>query len=419
MITRTFAVLGLVMSIAQASAAPQSVTTDPIAALSDSREVRAVLDSARSDDAVLVADQIRFCEIEAPPFKEVRRASALKQAFEHLGLSDVRIDRAGNVIGSRPGVALRPHLVVAAHLDTVFPEGTDVHVRRDGSVLTGPGIGDNCRGLATLVAIVRVLNQAGIKTPGSVTFVANVGEEGLGNLRGVRELLDHTIRTPIDRFLTIDGSGLFLANVEVGSHRYRVTFSGPGGHSYARFGTPNPIQAMGRAIARVSQLRVPDHPRTTFSVGRVGGGTAVNAIPTDCWMEVDLRSASATALTTLDADFRKAVDEGVREENARWNNAQSVLARVELIGDRAAGRTPESALIVRTAQSAARALGLTVPLTESSTDASVPVARGIPAIAIGAGGRGMGQHTTGETFDTTDAWRGTQYATLLVVALAR
>jgi acetylornithine deacetylase/succinyl-diaminopimelate desuccinylase-like protein len=164
---------------------------------------------------------------------------------------------------------------------------------------------------------------------------------------------------------------------------------------------------------------VPDHPRTTFSVGRVGGGTAVNAIPTDCWMEVDLRSASAPALATLDADFRKAVDEGVRDENARWNNARSVFAKVELIGDRGAARTPESAPIVRTAQSAARALGLTVPLTESSTDASVPLARGIPAIAIGAGGRGMGQHTTGETFDTTDAWRGTQYAVLLVVALAR
>jgi acetylornithine deacetylase/succinyl-diaminopimelate desuccinylase-like protein len=418
MITRTIAVLGLAMSVAQAIAAPQSAT-DSVAALTESREVRVALDAARSDDAAIVADQIRFCEIAAPPFKEERRAGALKQAFEYLGLTDVRIDKAGNVLGSRPGVAVRPHVVVAAHLDTVFPEGTDVHVRRDGSVLTGPGIGDNCRGLATLVAIVRVLNQAGIKTPGSVTFVANVGEEGLGNLRGVRELLDHTIRTPIDRFLTIDGAGLFLANVEVGSHRYRVTFSGPGGHSYARFGTPNPIQAMGRAIARVSQMRVPDHPRTTFSVGRVGGGTAVNAIPTDCWMEVDLRSSSAPSLATLDADFRKAVDEGVRDENARWNNTQSVFAKVELIGDRAAGRTPEAAPIVRTAQAAARALGLTVPLTESSTDASVPVARGIPAIAIGAGGRGMGQHTTGETFDATEAWRGTQYAVLLVVALTR
>jgi acetylornithine deacetylase/succinyl-diaminopimelate desuccinylase-like protein len=298
----------------------------------------------------------------------------------------------------------------------VFPENTNVHVRRDGSVLTGPGIGDNCRGLATLVAIVRVLNRAGVKTPGSVTFVANVGEEGLGNLRGMRELLDHTITSPIDRLLAIDGAGLFVANVEVGSHRYRVTFSGPGGHSYARFGTPNPIQAMGRAIARISQIRVPAQPRTTFSVGRVGGGTAVNAIPTECWMEVDLRSSSAPALAALDAEFRKSVDDGVRDENARGGNVRGVVAKVELVGDRVAGRTPETAPIVRAAISVARVLGLAVPLTESSTDASVALARGIPAIAIGAGGTGMGQHTPAET---TDAWRGVQYAVLLVVTLSQ
>ena len=417
MITRTIARFGLAMGLARASAVGLH-SADALAALAETREVRAALDAVRSD-AAIVDDQIRFCEIPAPPFQEERRANALKLEFEHLGLLDVRIDKAGNVLGSRPGVAARPHVVVAAHLDTVFPEGTSVRVKRDGSVLTGPGIGDNCRGLATLVAIARALNRAGVKTPGSLTFVANVGEEGLGNLRGVRELLDHTMQTRVDRFLTIDGTGLFAANVEVGSHRYRVTFSGPGGHSYASFGTPNPIQAMGRAIARISQIRVPDRPRTTFSVGRVGGGTAVNAIPAECWMEVDLRSSSTAALATLDGEFKKAVDDAVKDENARWNSPRSVSARVELIGDRAAGRTVETAPIVRTALSVAQALGLSVPLTESSTDASVAIARGIPAIAIGAGGRGMGQHSTAETFDTTDAWRGTQYAVLLVVALAR
>jgi tripeptide aminopeptidase len=417
MITRAIGVFGLAVTVAQGPGAAQNAA-DALTALTETREVAAALDAVRAD-AGIVEDQIRFCEIPAPPFKEERRAAALKLAFEHLGLADVRIDKAGNVVASRPGVAPRPHVVVAAHLDTVFPEGTNVHVKRDGSVLTGPGIGDNCRGLATLVAIGRVLNRAGIKTPGSVTFVANVGEEGLGNLRGVRELLDNTIKTPIDRFVTIDGAGLFVANTEVGSRRYRVTFSGPGGHSYAGFGTPNPIQAMGRAIARISQLRVPDRPRTTFSVGRVGGGTAVNAIPTDCWMEVDLRSSSGSALATLDAEFRKAVDDAVKEENARWDRARTISTKVELVGDRLPGRTPESAPIVRTALAAAGALGLTMPLAESSTDASVPAARGIPAIAIGAGGRGTGQHSASEMFDSTDAWRGTQYAVLLVVALAR
>lgn len=418
MITRTITALGLALSVAPASGAAQNITDAAVTALSKTREVRVAIDTAGADVSV-ADDQIRFCEIPAPPFKEERRAKALKLAFEQLGLADVRIDKAGNVLGSRPGVTARPHVVIAAHLDTVFPDGTNVHVKRDGPVLTGPGIGDNCRGLATLVAIVRVLNRAGVKTPGSVTFVANVGEEGLGNLRGMRELLDNTIQTPIDRFLAIDGAGLFVANVEVGSHRYRVTFSGPGGHSYAGFGTANPIQAMGRAIARISAIRVPAQPRTTFSVGRVGGGTAVNAIPTDCWMEVDLRSSSAPALAALDADFRKSVDDAVRDENARWGNGRGVAAKVELVGDRVPGRTPETAPIVRAALSVARALGLTVPLTESSTDASAAAARGIPAVTIGAGGTGKNQHTSAETFDSTDAWRGVQYAVLLVVALSQ
>jgi tripeptide aminopeptidase len=418
MITRTIAAFGLALSVAPASGAAQSITDAALAALTEASEVRMALDAARADVQV-ADDQIRFCEIAAPPFKEERRADALKLAFEQLRLEDVRIDKAGNVLGSRPGATARPHVVVAAHLDTVFPDGTNVHVRRAGSVLTGPGIGDNCRGLATLVAIVRVLNRAGVKTPGSMTFVANVGEEGLGNLRGVRELLDNTIKSPVDRFLAIDGVGLFAANVEVGSHRYRVTFSGPGGHSYARFGTPNPIQAMGRAIASISQIRVPSQPKTTFSIGRVGGGTAVNAIPTECWMEVDLRSSAAPTLAALDAQFRKSVDDAVRDENARWGKGRGVSAKVELVGDRVAGRTPETAPIVRTALSVARALGLVVPLAESSTDASVALARGIPAVTIGAGGAGTGQHTPTETFDTTDAWRGVQYAVLLVVALSQ
>jgi acetylornithine deacetylase/succinyl-diaminopimelate desuccinylase-like protein len=417
MLTRTIAMFGLALSVVRAGGAAQK-NTDAAAALAETREVRTALDAARADVSI-ADDQIRFCEIPAPPFKEERRAQALKLAFEQLHLADVRIDNIGNVLGSRPGGAARPHVVVAAHLDTVFPENTNVHVKRNGSVLTGPGIGDNCRGLATLVAIGRVLNRAGVKTPGPVTFVANVGEEGLGNLRGMRHLLDNTIQTPIDSFLAIDGAGLFVANVEVGSHRYRVTFSGPGGHSYAGFGTANPIQAMGRAIARISQIRVPAQPRTTFSVGRVGGGTAVNAIPTECWMEVDLRSASAPALAALDAEFRKSVEDAVSDENARWGNQRQVFSKVELVGNRVPGRTPETAPIVRTALSVARALGLAVPLTESSTDASVAVARGIPAIAIGAGGRGMGQHTSAETFDTTDAWRGVQYAVLLVVSLSQ
>src|SRR4249919_2346868 len=228
----------------------------------------------------------------------------MKAAFEQLGLANVRVDKAGNVLGDRPGVVPRPQLVVAAHLDTVFPEGTDVRVKRNGTVLAGPGIGDNCRGLAVLLAVVRALKRANVQTDGPVTFVADVGEEGLGDLRGMKQLFGETMSGRIDRFLAIDGTGLFLVNSAVGSRRYRVTFKGPGGHSYAAFGTANPIQAMGRAIAKISQLPTPDTPssgRTTFNVGRVGGGTSINAIPSECWMEIDLRSTDAAAIDALDA----------------------------------------------------------------------------------------------------------------------
>ena len=198
-----------------------------------------------------------------------------------------------------------------------------------------------------------------------------------------------------------------------------MTFFGPGGHSYAAFGTPNPIQAMGRAIAKVSQIQVPGQPKTTFSVGRVGGGTAVNAIPSECWMEVDLRSAGAAELAALTAKFDAAVDAGVREENARWTSAERITVKKELVGDRPAGQTPEDAPIVQTARRVAKSLGITLPENESSTDANVPMQLKIPAVTIGGGGSGSSQHTTSESFDSTDSSKGTQYATLFVTELAR
>jgi tripeptide aminopeptidase len=364
-------------------------------------------------------DQIRFCEIPAPPFQEARRAQAVKTAFEQAGLSNVRLDRVGNVLGERAGVAGKPQIVVAAHLDTVFPEGTDVRVTRTGERLKGPGIGDDCRGLAVLVSIARALVRERVQLRGTITFVADVGEEGLGDLRGMRELFGVTLKDRVDQFVAIDGAGLFLTTGGVGSHRYRVTFTGPGGHSYAAFGTPNPIQAMGRAIARIGQIQVPGQPKTTFSVGRVGGGTSINAIPAECWMEVDLRSAGQAELAALTAKFEDAIEAGVREENARWSSAQRITFKKALVGDRPAGRTPDDSPIVQAARRVARTLGLTIPENESSTDANVPMQLKIPAVTVGAGGNGAGQHTVGETFDTSGAWQGTQYAGLLITALAR
>lgn len=425
--TRICRAVGLTLSAAiclgaAQSAPPRSASAVSLDALVRNPAVRTALDLARSDEPQVVSDQIRICEIAAPPFKEAGRAQAVKAAFEQLGLTNVRLDKIGNVLADRPGASSRPRLVVAAHLDTVFPEGTDVRVKRSGAVLMGPGVGDNCRGLAVLLAVARTLGRANVQTEGSVTFVANVGEEGLGNLRGMKQLFGDTMQGQIDKFLSIDGSGLFLVNTAVGSRRYRITFKGPGGHSYAAFGTANPVQAMGRAIAKISQLQLPsqkDQPKTTFNVGRVGGGTSVNAIPSEGWMEIDLRSQDAASLAALDVSVQRAVDEAVREENQRWGSRSTITVARELVGDRPSGRTPADSSIVQTGLAAARALDIRLSPIESSTDANVPIQLKIPAITIGTGGQGTRPHTAGETFDTTDAWRGTQYAVLVVIALAR
>jgi tripeptide aminopeptidase len=381
--------------------------------------VKAAIDAVKATEAQTIADQIRFCEIPAPEFKEEVRGQELKRVFTQLGLQNVRVDKVGNVLGDYPGAAARPHLVLAAHLDTVFPEGTDVKVKREGNLLKGPGIGDDCRGLAVMVAIVREMKKANVRTPGSITFVANVGEEGLGDLRGVKELFKVTLKDQIDRFVSIDGTGVHMTNVAVGSHRYRVTFKGPGGHSFGAFGMANPMGAMGRAIAKIQELQVPKQPRTTFNVGRIGGGTSVNSIPFEGWMELDMRSSDPASLAAVDANIMKAIDASVAEENARWGKPGVITVVKELVGDRPAGSTPENSSIVRNGLAAATVLGLTSNLGEGSTDSNTPMALGVPAITIGGGGRGRDAHALTENFDVTDAWMGAQHALLLTVALAQ
>jgi acetylornithine deacetylase/succinyl-diaminopimelate desuccinylase-like protein len=381
--------------------------------------VKAALESARASESRTLGDQVRFCEVPAPPFNEAARADLLQRAFIAAQLENVRIDKAGNVIGDFPGATPRPRVVVAAHLDTVFPEGTTTTVTRSANVLRGPGIGDNCRGLAVLVAIARVMKEARVRTPGTVTFVANVGEEGLGDLRGVKALFGETLRGQIDRFVAIDNAGLSISAIAVGSIRYRVTFNGPGGHSFAEFGTPNPANALGRAVARIAEFRVAASPRTTFNIGRIGGGTSVNAIPSEAWMEVDLRSSDARTLAELEGRFHRAVDSAVVEENARWGRTPGVTVSKERVGNRPAGATSPSAPLVRTAEAVARALGLVAQPSESSSDANLPMSLGIPAIAIGGGGEATGSHSEAERFDSTNSWQGTQNAVLLTIALAQ
>ncbi|MGE0445955.1 MAG: M20/M25/M40 family metallo-hydrolase [Vicinamibacterales bacterium] len=384
--------------------------------LADAR-VADALAFAQADEPRTIADQIRLCEVPAPPFMEDARARVYADDFRALGLRNVRIDAEGNVLGERPGRAARPHLVVSAHLDTVFPEGTDVSVTREGTVLKGPGIGDDCRGLAVMLAIVRALDEAGIQTEGPITFVGTVGEEGLGDLRGVKRLFNETLKGQVDRFISIDGDGMAITNRAVGSRRYRVTFSGPGGHSFGDFGIANPIHAIGRTVAAVSQFEVPDDPKTTFSVGRIGGGTSVNAIAQEAWIEVDLRSAESGALQRLATQFEAAVDKALADENARWRDRGRLSVKKEVVGDRPPGRTPDDNVVVERALAVTRALGERVTLDEASTDANYPMSLGIPAITVGAGGRGVNAHSAEETFDTTDSSKGTQRSVLLAVAL--
>jgi tripeptide aminopeptidase len=380
--------------------------------------VRAAVDFARTDEMRTIDDQIKICEVEAPPFQEAKRAELYAALLREAGLKGARIDAEGNVIAERPGANARPNVVLSAHLDTVFPSGTNVKVRRDGYMLRGAGIGDDCRGLADLLAVARALNKAAVSTPGTITFVATVGEEGLGDLRGVKRLFNETLKDRIDRFVSIDGEGLGVTYIAIGSARFRVTFKGPGGHSFGSFGTVNPIHTLGRAMARIADFQVPSSPRTTFSVGRVGGGTSINTIASEAWMEVDLRSGDTAALRSLEKQFRQAVNDAVTQENARWNSS-ALTVSIETVGMRPAGRVSSSAPIVQTAISVSKALNLPLSFAEGSTDANLPLSLGIPAMSIDTGGRGSGAHTEHETYDATDAWKGTQRAILLTVALAQ
>jgi acetylornithine deacetylase/succinyl-diaminopimelate desuccinylase-like protein len=410
------AVIALFLSVTSAHA--QQDAANVAARLMQDAAIKAAVEGLRASEPQTIEDQVRLCEVEAPPFKETKRAQVYAQMFKEIGLVNVRIDKEGNVLGEKRGTQPRPHLVFSAHLDTVFPEGTPVTVKREGTMLRGPGIGDDCRGLAVVLAVARAMTKGNIQTPGTITFVGTVGEEGLGDLRGVKYLFREGMKGQIDRFVSIDGTGLGITHIAVGSLRYRVTFKGPGGHSYGAFGMVNPIHALGRAMARVADFEVPREPKTTFNVGRIGGGTSVNSIPFEAWAEVDMRSADPAALKSLDAKFHKAMDDAVADENARWGSRQLTVDK-QLVGDRPAGRTTAESPIVVAAVSATKALGLPVSLDEGSTDSNIPMNMGIPAITIDGGGRGTGAHALDEAFDSTNSWQGTQRALLIALALAQ
>ena len=398
----------------------------PVAIPSDDARVKRAVEMLRADNEWTLQQQASICEIEAPPFKEQKRAAEFARRLEALGLVNVRTDTAGNVIAERPGSGEGPVVVLSAHLDTVFPEGTDVTVTREGGMLRAPGIGDDCRGLAVVLAVARAMNEARVQTTGTILFVGTVGEEGPGNLRGVRNLFAESLKDRVDYFISVDGTGLGVTSGAVGSHRYRVTYKGPGGHSYGAFGMPNPIHALGRAIAKVSDLEAPREPRTTFSVGVVEGGTSVNSIAYEASMDVDMRSESTASLNELDARFQAAIREALAEERARWpQSTRGLEMAIDTIGIRPAGSQPDSARIVQVALRArdvvTKGHEVVVPsgTNASSTDANLPISLGIPAITIDGGGMGRGSHSLDEGYNDGPAgWLGPQWAVLVVVGLS-
>jgi tripeptide aminopeptidase len=379
--------------------------------------VRQALDYLKATEAETINEQIKACEIPAPTFQEEQRAAWFKQRFTELGLKNVRLDRIGNVIGERPGTGAGPVLVLAAHLDTVFPAGTDVRVKREGAMLIAPGIGDDARGLGVILAVARALNAAKIETVGTVLFVANVGEEGLGDLRGVRHLFNEELKGRATHFVSVDGTGLGITNTAVGVVRYRVTVRGPGGHSYGAFGLPSPIHALGRAIEKIARFHVPRNPKTTFNVGKLEGGTSVNSIAHTAWMEVDMRSENAAELNKLEAEFKRAVQASLEEENQRGVGDKKLMLELKIVSQRPAGVQPPDSPIVQIARLADRTLGITTELDSGSTDSNIPISLSIPAITIDGGGKGFGAHSLDERFDTTNSHLGTQRALLITLGI--
>jgi acetylornithine deacetylase/succinyl-diaminopimelate desuccinylase-like protein len=388
------------------------------AALTANPSVATMLDQLAADAARTLAEQRTLAGIASPPFKEHARAAYYLERFGELGLTNAAVDAEGNVTAWRPGTGGGPKIVVCAHLDSVFAEGTDVTVREIDGVLHGPGIGDNARGLAVLLALLSTLNRNAIETVGDILWVGTVGEEELGNLRGVKALLrDHQ---DIDGFVAIDGLKVTrIVNQATGSHRYEMIFTGPGGHSFAAFGLPSPVHAMGRAIAAISDLQTPSDPKTTFTVGTVRGGTSVNAIAKEARMAVDIRSNATDALLQLESTILAILQQAVAQENKRWGS-DKIAVDVRLIGDRPAGATPPASAIIETARRAVVkvAPGKAIELAASSTDSNLAMSLGIPAVTIGGGGEGGGQHSLGEWYKPTDAHLGPQNALLTILTLA-
>lgn len=388
-------------------------------------QVKRALDWLAKNTAWITDEQVRITEIPAPPFEETQRAAYLKKVMAARELI-VRTDEVGNVIGERPGSTRSEVVLITAHLDTVFPAGTDVHVRRESGLLYAPGVADNGTGLATLVGLARALQETKLKTRRTVVFAADVGEEGEGNLRGARKLVEE-YGGKLSAVIALDGASTeYVVTRALASRRVEITVTGPGGHSWTDFGTPNPIDALARGISRfLKTIEVPGSPRTTFNIGSIEGGTSVNAIPARASIKVDIRSEKETEIGRVETALRDAIRDGIREEMAASNargaangEGAGLEMQAKVLGVRPGGELLPNSPLLQSLEDADRFLGNQSRAELSSTDANIPLSLGIPAIALGCGGRAGGAHTIGEWYDPAGREMGLQRVLLTLLGVA-
>ena len=364
-------------------------------------QVRAAMDWFAAHRAWIDDEQARLTEIPAPSFEESERAAAVKVLFSAVGL-EVSTDKAGNVTGLLRGATDKEIVILSAHLDTVFPAGTDVKVHRDKSRMTAPGISDNGAGLAALVSVARAMHEARIQPQRTILFVADVGEEGEGNLRGMRAIVD-AYRERLKAVIVLDGSSIdHVTTKALASRRVEAVITGPGGHSWSDFGIPNPINALIRGSVRFISTRVPTNPRTTFNLGQIEGGTSINSIPHEAQLKVDLRSESEEELIRLESALRDCMAAGVRDEmEASRDRSKGKLEwKLDLLGSRPGGELASNSPLLATLRAADEAVHNQSRLERASTDANIPLSLGIDAISIGAGGNGGGAHSLLEWYES-------------------
>ena len=398
---------------ARSLTAPQKSRSNSALPLAESPEVRSSLDWLARNLNWITEQQIRITEIPAPPFQESHRAAAIRTLFAASGL-EVEVDKTGNVIGTLAGTNDKEVVVLSAHLDTVFPVSTDVKVRREGQRLLGPGISDNGTGLAAVVALARACHEANIRPRRTILFVADVGEEGEGNLRGMRALVD-AYKARLKAVIVLDGSGTdHVTTKALASRRIEATITGPGGHSWSDFGMPNPINALVRAAVRFINTKVPPSPRTTFNIGQIEGGTSVNSIPYEAKLKVDIRSESEDELTKLESALRDCIAAGARDEmeSARDRSKGKLEWKVEPLGSRPGGELSANSPLLAALRAADEFLGNQSRVERSSTDANIPLSMGIDAISIGAGGNGGNAHSLKEWYEPEGREMGLKRALL-------